>query len=62
MWGSPIHLSEIERIIRETKGEVHETPDGGKETLDVLVANSNMEEHTYDGIDWGAQRIVTEVR
>ena len=26
-------------------------PEGGKETLNMLVANSNMEEHTNDGID-----------
>ena len=62
MWGNPIHLSELERMIKETKGGgTHAGSDGVKETLEVLVANSNMEEHTYDGIDWGAERITKEV-
>jgi len=30
--------------------------------LDVLVAQTNESNHTYDGIDWGAERVVTEIR
>lgn len=30
--------------------------------LEVLAAESNQEQHTYDGIDWGGERLVAEVR
>ncbi|KAL1747599.1 putative serine esterase-domain-containing protein [Schizophyllum fasciatum] len=29
--------------------------------LDVLLANTNSEEHTYDGIDWGGERVAQEI-
>jgi len=29
--------------------------------LDVLTAESNQEKYTYDGIDWGGERLVAEV-
>lgn len=58
MWGNPGHLAEMARIIRETKEEVG--PDGTK--LHVLLAETNREDSTYDGIDWGAERVAEEVR
>ncbi|TRM65542.1 putative serine esterase-domain-containing protein [Schizophyllum amplum] len=35
-------------------------PDGTR--LSVLLANTNSEEHTYDGIDWGGERVAQEIK
>lgn len=59
MWGNPRHLSEMERIVRERRGQ-EPGPDG--EELHILVAKSNEESSTYDGIDWGGERVAEEVR
>lgn len=56
MWGNPGHLAEMKRIIQDTKGQEVAVQ------LDVLVAQANMGESTYDGIDWGGERIADEVR
>lgn len=29
--------------------------------LEVLTAETNQSEHTYDGIDWGGERVIDEV-
>ncbi|KAG8978275.1 hypothetical protein FRB90_008513, partial [Tulasnella sp. 427] len=39
----------------------HSKAEDGVE-LDVLVAETNREAHTYDGVDWGAERVVQEVK
>lgn len=57
MWGNPNHLSELARIIQETKGETEEN--GVK--LHILIAETNREESTYDGIDYGGERVAKEV-
>ena len=57
MWGHPGHLSEMDRIIRETTTE--DRPD--KIQLKVLLAEANRHEGTYDGIDWGGERVAQEV-
>jgi triacylglycerol esterase/lipase EstA (alpha/beta hydrolase family) len=58
MWGNPGHLAEMDRIIRETRGP---EPGPTGEQLRTLVAKSNSESGTYDGIDWGAERVAQEV-
>lgn len=57
MWGSPVHLSELNRIVQET----HSDPSAEGVGLRVLVAETNREESTYDGIDWGGERVAKEV-
>lgn len=57
MWGLPLHLAEVDRIIRKTKPDP--APDGAR--LHVLLASTNSENATYDGIDWGAERVVKEI-
>ncbi|KAG9045645.1 hypothetical protein FS837_005922 [Tulasnella sp. UAMH 9824] len=57
MWGQPSHVSRLAEIMRET----HAKAEDGVE-LDVLVAETNREAHTYDGVDWGAERVVQEVK
>lgn len=57
MWGHPGHLSELDRIIRETKS----APSNDGVELHVLLAEANREESTYDGVDWGGERVAQEV-
>ncbi|KAF7309801.1 DUF676 domain-containing protein [Mycena indigotica] len=52
MWGNPSHVGELARVIKET----HPGPE-----LHVLRPQSNREENTYDGIDWGGERVVQEI-
>lgn len=58
MWGNPGHLAEMNRIIQETKGAG--PSDDGTE-LEVLLAEANRDQSTYDGIDWGGERVADEV-
>jgi len=58
MWGNPNHLSELARTACETYTEP--SPDGTN--LHVLMAQTIKEESTYDGIDWGGERVASEVR
>ncbi|KAF9563081.1 DUF676-domain-containing protein [Agrocybe pediades] len=57
MWGNPDHLAELARIARET----HADPSSDGTKLHVLVAESIREDSTYDGIDWGGERVAKEV-
>ncbi|KAJ7668317.1 putative serine esterase-domain-containing protein [Mycena rosella] len=52
MWGNPDHLAELNRIVKET------IPDP---TFHVLRAETNKEDGTYDGIDWGGERVAEEI-
>ncbi|KAL5512876.1 hypothetical protein ACEPAH_3274 [Sanghuangporus vaninii] len=61
MWGNPGHLAEMERIIKETKGTRAASNETDGVELEVLVAHSNRDESTYDGIDWGGERVADEV-
>jgi dienelactone hydrolase len=56
MWGNPNHLSELARIIRKERGGSSATTE-----LKVLVAEANRDDSTYDGIDWGGERVAKEV-
>ncbi|KAG8873342.1 hypothetical protein FRB97_006808 [Tulasnella sp. 331] len=58
MWGQPAHLARFAEVMREIHGD---TPKNGIRELDVLVAETNRENHTYDGVDWGAERVVKEI-
>ena len=50
MWGNPSHLSELDRVIKETHtGPLTDDPDNV--TLRTLVAETNKDESTYDGVD-----------
>ena len=61
MWGNPAHLAHMDKIIREVKGSTESAgPDGAR--LAVLVACTNSDESTYDGVDWGGERVAQEVR
>ena len=60
MWGSTSNLASMHRIIEEihlNDSSVHS--DGT--ALHVMLPETNQEESTYDGIDWGGERVATEV-
>ena len=57
MWGHPGHLAEMARIMEERRGA--ETSDGV--LLKVLLAETNRDDATYDGVDWGGERVAQEV-
>ncbi|KIK65708.1 hypothetical protein GYMLUDRAFT_56361 [Collybiopsis luxurians FD-317 M1] len=50
MWGNTGHLAEMARIVKEERPELH-----------VLLPKANEEESTYDGIDWGGERVAQEI-
>ena len=55
---------EAERIIKEIRaaGKLDGAKDEEDVELEVLVAQSIRDESTYDGIDWGGEKIASEVR
>ena len=57
MWGNPAHIAELDRIARETYSDAGS--DGT--VLHVLKAESIRDNSTYDGVDWGGERIAKEV-
>lgn len=56
MWGNPSNLRRVHEIIQEVKGN-------GSEGIEfaVLLAQTNRDEGTYDGIDWGGERVAKEI-
>lgn len=57
MWGNPAHIAELDRIARETHSDA--SSDGV--VLRVLKAESIRDNSTYDGVDWGGERVAKEV-
>ena len=57
MWGNPAHIAELARVVRETHSVA--SPDGT--LLHVLKAESIRDNSTYDGVDWGGERVAKEV-
>ena len=59
MWGNPSHLASMNRIMKETR--IHQiSVDQDGATLHVMMPETNKDESTYDGIDWGGERVATE--
>ncbi|KAI0321047.1 putative serine esterase-domain-containing protein [Amylostereum chailletii] len=61
MWGHPGHLAEMHRIIDEIRVRPSLQNAEGDELLAILP-ETNREESTYDGIDWGGERVAKEAR
>lgn len=61
MWGNPNHLAEMNRVFQDTRcrEDSERGPDG--EEMRVLVPETNKDSGTYDGIDWGGERVAEEV-
>lgn len=62
MWGNPSHLNSLHKAIKEHYSEPDCAKGPNGEQLEILLAETNQEEHTYDGIDWGGERVAEEVR
>jgi len=58
MWGNPSHLASMHRIMKETRILQDSEQDGV--TLHVMIPETNKDESTYDGIDWGGERVAAE--
>lgn len=58
MWGKPSHVAELARVVRET----HEKKGADGTLLHVLQVETVREGSTYDGVDWGGERVAKEVR
>lgn len=52
LWGNPTHLNYVASALREKYGE---------DQLIVLAVKRNAGNHTYDGVDTGAERIAVEI-
>ncbi|KAF9650470.1 DUF676-domain-containing protein [Thelephora ganbajun] len=58
MWGNPGHLTEMGRKIRGTWLDMKDSFPG---EFCVLLANTNADDYTYDGVDHGGERVAEEV-
>ncbi|TRM64815.1 putative serine esterase-domain-containing protein [Schizophyllum amplum] len=54
MWGHIGHLEQMRLV-----SEAIKPTDGCR--LHVLLPTTNSEEHTYDGVDWGGERVAQEI-
>jgi Putative serine esterase (DUF676) len=64
MWGYPAHLDEMSQIIQQIHSRERISGDSSmsiKVDLHVLVAQTNSFKSTYDGIDYGGERVAEEV-
>jgi hypothetical protein len=59
MWGGPQNLASMHRIMKETRTHGASIDLDGAE-LHVMLPETNQAESTYDGIDWGGERVAAE--
>lgn len=52
LWGTPIHLANVAKALRDKHPE---------ESLHILVAKRNSGSFTYDGIELGGERVCQEI-
>jgi hypothetical protein len=60
MWGSPSNLASMKRIMNQIRINDSSSEPGGP-ALHVMIPETNQAESTYDGIDWGGERVAAEV-
>jgi hypothetical protein len=58
MWGTTQNLASMHRIMKETRIEALTEPD--EPALHIMLPETNQAESTYDGIDWGGERVAAE--
>ncbi|KAF8311489.1 DUF676-domain-containing protein [Clavulina sp. PMI_390] len=62
MWGNPAHLQAMKDTMYQRFIKLSASDEsGGEYEYIVHAAESNQEQNTYDGIDWGGERLVKEV-
>jgi len=59
MWGTTQNLASMHRIMKETRIEALTEPD--EPALHIMLPETNQAESTYDGIDWGGERVAAEI-
>jgi hypothetical protein len=59
MWGNPNHLDEMAQKIRMKWSDMRDSLPG---EFYVLLATTNVDNYTYDGVDHGGERVAEEVR
>jgi hypothetical protein len=60
MWGSTSNLASMRRIMKETRLDDSSVDSDGT-ALHMMITETNQEENTYDGVDWGGERVAAEV-
>jgi hypothetical protein len=60
MWGNPSNLASMHRIMSQVRIDDSSNDPGGA-VLHVMLPETNQDESTYDGIDWGGERVAAEV-
>ncbi|KAI0819147.1 DUF676-domain-containing protein [Trametes gibbosa] len=61
MWGNASHLAEMRRVVEERRCQPGSEKGPGGEQLRVFIPETNKDENTYDGIDWGGERAAEEI-
>lgn len=61
MWGNPSHMRALHQAMTERRCQPDSETGPAGERLEILLAETNRDEHTYDGIDWGGERVAEEV-
>jgi len=61
MWGNPDNVATVAEIITTVYNERKAAGAIDGIELDVLSAQTNYANHTYDGIDWCGERVVDEI-
>ncbi|KAF8463203.1 DUF676-domain-containing protein [Russula ochroleuca] len=59
MWGTTQNLASMHRIMKETRIEASTQSD--EPALHIMLPETNQAESTYDGIDWGGERVAAEI-
>lgn len=60
MWGNRSNLASMHRIMKETRINMSSMDPIGV-ALHIMLPETNEDESTYDGIDWGGERVAEEV-
>jgi len=61
MWGNPGHLKGLHKAMSELRCQSTSEVGPAGEKLEILLAQTNRDEYTYDGIDWGGERVAEEI-
>jgi hypothetical protein len=60
MWGGPHNLASMHRIMKDARIHEASIEPHGAPALHVMLPETNQAEGTYDGIDWGGERVAAE--
>jgi hypothetical protein len=61
MSGCPAHLAEAESVFKNSLSSSRLKDARFSSDVHTIIAQSNTNDLTYDGLDWGAERVLREV-